>query len=424
MDGAHGTMPPSSPLIDDDSSQYSTGPDDSRGHGDYQPRHLSHHLSASDRRRYARGGTRAGCRRVFSKLLRSPEFYLSLAVAGFSCVCVSAFGSWGFTFGAVFAAFTAFVALLGAALLGEWLRRRRRRCLLLLLLALLLLHAKWRALHARRVDGCVWASTQDWCLHAAPLGSVDDEAHAICTLCPPRRSALTTPCGRLIKTGVLMPWKRTKLPAFAAGRVVVGVAVALLVYHLYTLADIHYSAPDPGWTAMPTACHNNTETMPHSSKVWPVMNCAILREHDAVATAGLAVPRFQTTVADAQLFFEQALAGQLVDITGDTVDLQELGDCSLIKSTRTGDAEAFSHWRCISPFLGYPDDLAMRVYCDTSLSAHGTAVVELFSQARLGTWDWRHNEFRVRLVGGLVEEPFIAPPSGGGCTGMTVRRQM
>ena len=95
---------------------------------------------------------------------------------------------------------------------------------------------------------------------------------------------------------------------------------------------------------------------------------------------------------------------------GKYLSLRELANCQPLSQPH-----GISHWRCLSPFMGYPDDLILWYSCDPNEPSN--TVVKMFSQSRLGLWDWGVNEFRLRLLARLKTLPFLKKPDfhDGGC---------
>lgn len=95
---------------------------------------------------------------------------------------------------------------------------------------------------------------------------------------------------------------------------------------------------------------------------------------------------------------------------------EDFRDCALLgSSTSANDTLYFAHWRCLSTFAGYPDDLALQLTC-----VDGAVHLWLHSQARLAGWDHNDNDARVRLLLGYalqpdVGYPFAAALRGGAC---------
>lgn len=64
-----------------------------------------------------------------------------------------------------------------------------------------------------------------------------------------------------------------------------------------------------------------------------------------------------------------------------------------------------------SSFAAGADDLVVGVHCE-----QGKAVASVYSQSRLGFWDWQLNEQRVRLLVEAQFLPFVeGRPEGGSC---------
>ena len=71
-------------------------------------------------------------------------------------------------------------------------------------------------------------------------------------------------------------------------------------------------------------------------------------------------------------------------------------DCHLLRHiTAQRGAAHFLHYRCLSPALGYPDDLAVHADCRA-----GAVRLWLHSQSRLPYAQWDHglNDARVRRI--------------------------
>lgn len=211
-----------------------------------------------------------------------------------------------------------------------------------------------------------------------------------------------------------LPYNTTRKVPFFLSRILGLCFLAAIAFWMHKLARIRWATPDPVWTALPQ-CRNNTQLLPGTSTVWPVNNCAVLSPYRQLETAGLLPLQFSGTASSIQAYFEDIVDNGVPTSGGGRTSLQSLMACTKIQSIQSANKmSAFSHWRCLSPALGYPDDLALEVTCGES----GVATVSMFSQSRQGAYDWAHNEFRVRLLASVPTQPWVDAsklPTGTGC---------
>jgi len=153
---------------------------------------------------------------------------------------------------------------------------------------------------------------------------------------------------------------------------------SLLVYFLVTMSMYRFNGKDPEWNSFPASCRNGTNGK-------PLLNCI---------RAGVNVPNpnFSTDPIEFALFMtsKQNTLSVFEELILDSIN------CRLIK--REND---FIHFRCLSDFWEYPDDLAIQVQCvDSNHSS-----IWIHSQSRLGYWDYNKNDERVRLIYSYVFVP-------------------
>jgi uncharacterized protein (DUF1499 family) len=161
--------------------------------------------------------------------------------------------------------------------------------------------------------------------------------------------------------------------------VVLGVQITL-VWYQSTLLSVRASSPDPQWTDFPASCKPNAGNV-------PIINC--VRTGSGFNQSGIPNPMqgyrdgpisfadFNSSVDQVQQMFE-------------TVITQE-ANCRLIKST-----PGFIHARCLTSFMGYPDDTVVKLFCN----AQNKTSVWIHSQSRFDDawYDHNYNDARVRYI--------------------------
>jgi len=153
----------------------------------------------------------------------------------------------------------------------------------------------------------------------------------------------------------------------------------LITYLLVTMGLYRLIAEDPNWKAFPGQCRNASE------EGKPLLNCIRAGE-------GLPNPSFSTGPIT---FNAYTTSAQNVIIVFEDLIRRHVG-CRLINS-----GPLFAHFRCLSDFWGYPDDLAITAICSDQTSAN----VWVHSQSRLGIWDYNLNDARVRLISSYLSLP-------------------
>lgn len=171
---------------------------------------------------------------------------------------------------------------------------------------------------------------------------------------------------------------------------------AALVYLQILQLEVFFAAGATfaeAWSTFPTECRATPQT--------PPINCvrAGIGISNALASPGsdvVPVPLFATTLDNAADAFRGILQQR-----------EDFRDCHLLVDTSVtiganssttvanGTVAHFLHWRCLSDFLGYPDDLAIQLFCQ-----QGTVVAWFHSQSRLEMAQWDHgsNDARIRLI--------------------------
>jgi len=145
------------------------------------------------------------------------------------------------------------------------------------------------------------------------------------------------------------------------------IAIAV-VYFLALMAVIRVEAPDEQWDEFPEYCRNETV----------LYNC--IR-----AGNGIPYPRESTGHIDFDSYptTAQNVVAVFTEIITKRAECQPISQSPL-----------FSHFRCLTDFWGYPDDIAITARCNSE----GKADVWIHSQSRLGVWDFNLNDERVRLL--------------------------
>jgi uncharacterized protein (DUF1499 family) len=156
----------------------------------------------------------------------------------------------------------------------------------------------------------------------------------------------------------------------------------VLTYYQGLLLKIHIDAPDPDWYTFPLQCRPN----PLGSN-YTVKNCVrvgrnisnpyTVNGEDPCLISQL--PSYNYSLAQVRAMFDHIV----------TSYSEGLG-CRLIAYNSSG----FLHARCLTTFAGYPDDLALRIFCNE----FDQTDVWIHSQSRLGVWDYNYNDARVRLM--------------------------
>jgi hypothetical protein len=169
---------------------------------------------------------------------------------------------------------------------------------------------------------------------------------------------------------------------------------AALIYLQVLQLEVYFAAGAgfaEAWSSFPDACRTTAQS--------PPINCvrAGLGVPNPLASPGsdlVPVPLFNTTLGNAA----DALRG-ILQQREDFRDCHLLADASVpvanASALNNATAAHFLHWRCLSDFLGYPDDLAVLLSCQ-----QGSVVAWFHSQSRLDMAQWDHgsNDARVRLV--------------------------
>lgn len=217
-----------------------------------------------------------------------------------------------------------------------------------------------------------------------------------------------------VATGVTLlvlalPTRTTKRCPFWTSRVIGLGLLVLIGYWQAHLMAIRLQGGDdtapplPSDVSMLPQCRNNTNGE-------AIMNCARLVAPGASGarlTAGLTAPAFTATTAAVADFWQGVVTEGAPQKPSGLVQLGELlQECHLLTREPAADASEAAdgpvrmHFRCLSLFLGYADDLVVTVSrCPAAAEANSSVVVtQMFSQSRQGTYDWLHNEFRGEFV--------------------------
>lgn len=165
-------------------------------------------------------------------------------------------------------------------------------------------------------------------------------------------------------------YDKREICAFSTFLVLVVITLAILLYVQVLQLKIHLQSPDPRWTDFPNSCFLNPTT--HT-----VQNCVRF---------GVGIPRpLGGDGIDVGLF---SAPQTTVFEVFDKVARKDLM-CSLVSLQES----SFAHYRCLTSLMGYPDDLAIKVFCSGNVTA-----VWIHSQSRIATWDELFNDYRVRLL--------------------------
>jgi len=170
--------------------------------------------------------------------------------------------------------------------------------------------------------------------------------------------------------------------------IIVGVCACGLYLEVRSVI-VHFSATDPSWREFPTQC-----VLPSPTK--PVYNCARVGnkiENPHMSTGSLVFPSYPTSLDAAKTVISDIFNQFTLDFS-----------CSIITETTLTETEVFFHYRCLSPFFGYPDDLALKIFCDMD----EYVVLWIHSQSRFGLWDHNNNDMRVRLFYNIIDTPIFS----------------
>jgi hypothetical protein len=159
-----------------------------------------------------------------------------------------------------------------------------------------------------------------------------------------------------------------------------------LIYAQALQLEVYFAAgarDGDDWTAFPTACR---ATPPQA----PPLNCvrAGIDIPNAIAAPGMPliqVPLFSTSLPVAADAFRGILSQR-----------NDFRDCHLLTDTQDAqNSTYFMHWRCLTAFLGFPDDFAIQLTC-----TQGNVRAWFHSQSRLhaALFDHGVNDARVRLA--------------------------
>jgi len=153
---------------------------------------------------------------------------------------------------------------------------------------------------------------------------------------------------------------------------------SLLIYLLATMSVYRFVGKDPEWTSFPDACRNDT----NGNLLVNCIRTGIDVPNPTYSTGPIEFALFMTSKQNAFSVLQELILGHI--------------SCRLIKKNSD-----FIHFRCLSDFWGYPDDLAIKIQCVDS--QHSS--IWIHSQSRLGRWDYNKNDERVRLIFSYVSLP-------------------
>lgn len=148
--------------------------------------------------------------------------------------------------------------------------------------------------------------------------------------------------------------------------------LGVLLYFQIFATIAHFSASDPSWSTFPNECVDQPNTY----------NCIRVGSNitnEKTTTGQIAIPAYNTSFSNGQSAIQDAIHTYLT--------------CQII-SSQTQTNEVFIHYRCLTPILGYPDDLAIKIFCGKDSRLY----LWIHSQSRLGVWDYNVNDARVRLL--------------------------
>eukprot|EP01102_Stenamoeba_stenopodia_P007239 TRINITY_DN2017_c0_g1_i5.p2 TRINITY_DN2017_c0_g1~~TRINITY_DN2017_c0_g1_i5.p2 ORF type:complete len:239 (+),score=38.20 TRINITY_DN2017_c0_g1_i5:380-1096(+) len=176
---------------------------------------------------------------------------------------------------------------------------------------------------------------------------------------------------------------------FFSALLIMGIIGASLFIQVRQL-QVRYAenASDPQWTSFPPSCRNNSINDPGT----PVLNCAHVGYNVPNPSPPYNDPSLLTAFPpyNAPLSVVQSVFAEIAT---------EWAKCSMLYNNET---TGFFHARCLTNFLGYPDDLAFQVQCVNNQSQ-----VWLHSQSRLiiAEWDWGYSDARLRYIQAFIEMP-------------------
>lgn len=166
-----------------------------------------------------------------------------------------------------------------------------------------------------------------------------------------------------------------------------------LVWRTAVLLRVRFHGNAPTFSTFPEQCH--------AAEDGPIENCSILRGggRGNVRLAGLKPPRYNATVEETTAYYHTLITEGVPLRKGGTAWLRELMQCTMV------DAQgSLLHARCLTTFMGYPDDLVVSVRC--SEEAPHQAEAWIYSQSRQGYWDWMVNSARIRLMVAIQDQRF------------------
>jgi len=166
----------------------------------------------------------------------------------------------------------------------------------------------------------------------------------------------------------------------------------VLVWYQTSLLQIHVKAPDPEWVDFPLNCSPNPYNV-------TILNCFRVGPDPSVGTSIL--NPYSNNNADSSFRIHGFNASRIsVQNMFEQIVTKEVG-CKLLWVNST---LGFLHFRCLTTFQGYPDDLAFKFFCN---SQKNITYAWIHSQSRLGIWDFNFNDARVRQVMAFMDLYYI-----------------
>lgn len=174
----------------------------------------------------------------------------------------------------------------------------------------------------------------------------------------------------------------------------------VLIWRTAALLHVRFHGHAPTFSGFPEHCH--------AAEGGPIENCSILRggKKGNYRLPGLQPPRYNATVAETTAYYRTLITEGVPLKKGGTAWLRELMQCSMVEAQ-----DSYLHARCLTTFMGYPDDLIVSVQC--SEESPDQAEAWIYSQSRQGYWDWMVNSARIRLMVAIQDQPFAKPLNTG-----------
>jgi len=159
--------------------------------------------------------------------------------------------------------------------------------------------------------------------------------------------------------------------------IVILAVTTVILYFLVTMSVFRFMGKDVEFHSFPQSCRNDT-----SAKLVNCIRTGLGVPDPTFSTGPIEFDPYTTSHQHALLVFRDLIVEKI--------------HCRIIK-----ESSDLLHFRCLSDFWGYPDDLVIKTQCiDSNHSS-----VWIHSQSRLGVWDFNKNDARVRLISSYISFP-------------------